>query len=225
MVGVMYPIFVECEQFTIDDYWIGIFRDCAKGRFPKGLRFISSANTLVVRPVNGPTTRTKLVRYNLPNEAKRAFDVLMNIFRTQLLLRSTDDIRSYRQTLLDQTESNPIPEPETWKDVSPKAKKEQLLIEYVSNLGNDYDMTPEETKAAYSVISAGISFKNILPKNIRLEAGKIAEIDCIEIDPDTHEVCITAFIQQTASTSKSSPKNCLEIELEKYRKMCRTLTM
>ena len=225
MIGVIYPIFTACEQFTIDDYWIGIFQNCAKGRFPKGLRYITSANTLVVRPVNSPSTRTRLARYDLPKDPKRSFDVMMNIFRTQLLLRSTDDIRSYKQSLLEHTESDPVPEPKTWKDVVPKSKKEQLLIEYVSNLGNDHDMTPEETKAAYNVISAGISFKNILPKNIQIMTGKISEIDCIEVDPDTHEVCITAFVQQTASTSKSLPKNHLEVSLEKYRKMCRTLTI
>lgn len=33
---IIYPIFTECAQFTIDPYWQQVFEECSKGHFPRG---------------------------------------------------------------------------------------------------------------------------------------------------------------------------------------------
>ena len=141
----IYPIFEECRDCTLDSYWKEIFSDCARNKFPKGIRYDGRKNVLYVRQ---PSARaTKPLTYSLSNDPREVFKMMMDIFRNKMGMRSVRDLQ------LQQEELNEIKNSEgqinmdcEWKDIKPRYLRDQIIMDYVMSLKDKHDLTPRQTK-------------------------------------------------------------------------------
>jgi hypothetical protein len=176
--NIIYPIFNRYKAFTLDGYWIEIFNSCSLNKFPKGMKY--SDNTIYIK------TEKYAQSYKIPRDDIAAFNLLMKIFREDLLLRSG------RDNLLDKEQINYMIEKrqlqlkvEDWKKLKPKTLKSHLLLTYVSKIKDENSLSIKEMKQLLSLIETAVQFKHISSSDIILEEGEIKEIKKIKFDSNS----------------------------------------
>ena len=151
---IIHPCFQECQYFTLDQFWKDIFILCSCNKFPRGIRYDPSLKTLFVRtPGVGGKTRLEVI--SLPDEPEEIYKVLMKIFKEKLGIFSSLDLKIKREELKNIQSQKKIDLDCEWKKIKPRAIKDQLIINYVSELKNEHNLTIKESKLLLAKIQLG----------------------------------------------------------------------
>jgi hypothetical protein len=199
MSSLIFPQFDKCRSFTLDPFWKDILYGCACNRFPDGLTFDSDKNEIEVE--DGDC-------YTLPRETKKLFQMMMEIFRGDLGLRSTRDIRF---------EEKPQEHDVSWKKIKPKQIKNKLLADYITTLKQELDLTKQEIKHLTATINIGFQFKSLSSDDVEFD-GKIIKIDGLNFDKKKRIFTIPKAPRCPQKTEKPTQVNVFYNLLDKYLK-------
>ena len=222
---VVHEIFERCADLTKDQYWIAIFRGCAREKFPRGFQY---KNGLLIHRRGNKTVRV-LIPEESPTEA---FSLCLSFFKNASGLMSTFDRKRIQKEeenrLLDEISEKEI----TWKDIKVERVKELLISEYISDVAHASGFDAGRKKELATTIKRGFMLKYFGSKNIVMEGGKIISIQGLIYNKDTNEFFIDPRlsikrpgrkvkglgIERTESKLKSSPIVLWEKYLENLEK-------
>ena len=192
---VFFPLFEQCNKYTLDTYWKKVFSDCSRNRFPVGMSYDSSNNDLFVRD-NGKTIRHPLSGLGETD----IFRQMMAIFKG-MGIHSTREIKNYIDDLEKEEDI-----PDSWAKVKPKKAREGLLLNFIRRKSTELGLSKQETRRLTSVILVGLQLGEIKGSNIHIN-GDIEDIDCVKIEKG--DICIKPQIsgkkgKQTNKTTNTS---------------------
>jgi hypothetical protein len=195
---IIYPIFLECCQYSNDIFWENIFEDLAYGKTPYG--------TYISKGFLCCNYKDKEFSYKI--EQKDSEQLYKDIY---LLLSKKLGLLSQRDKMKKKIDFFNIEEDlkegrKNWSSIRKKNIKDLLIENYVVDMKNKHLLTLKQTQYLLSIIFIAMIFKVITVKDIHYENGKIEHIDGIEIKHK--EINILRDIYNTETTLN----NCIIIE-------------
>lgn len=169
---IIYPLFLECCQFTEDIFWENIFEDLAYGITPYG--------TYINKGFLCCNYKDKEFSYKIEKkDSEILYNDIYNLLAKKMGLLSQqdklkkkvdfglmeDEIKEYRKS---------------WSNIRKKNIKDLLIENYVIDMKNKYSLTIKQARDLLSQIFIAMVFKTINIKNINYEDGKIISIDGIK---------------------------------------------
>ena len=172
---IIYPVFLECCQFTIDVFWQNIFEELAYGKTSYGIYI--SKNFICCNQ------KKKEFSYKIENkEPQVVFNELYNILKNKVGLQSHQEKLNTRKAFNDLEDETNKNIKNNWGSIKKKNMKELLIELYVTKMKNKYFLTLEQSRYLISIIYIGIIFKVITKKDINYSNGEIVHIDGIDFD-------------------------------------------
>ena len=170
---IVYPIFLECCQFTDDKFWENVFEDLAYGKTPYG--------TYISKDFLCCSYKKKEFSYKIEKKLPKdvyndVYDLLTNKLGLLSPLEKSKKRKIFKDIEEDITESR-----KNWNDIKKKNIKELLIELYVTRMKNKHSLTLKQARYLLSIIFVGMIFKVITNKDVHYENGKIEHIDGIEI--------------------------------------------
>ena len=165
---VVHKIFERCSELTKDHYWIAVFRECARDKFPRGFSYKNGL--LIHRRGN------KINRVLIPNSPHEASSICLSFFKASAGLMSSNDRkrlqREEEERLLEVMNEREL----TWKDIKTEKVKELLISEFVCDLALKMKFDTDQKKKLATTVKSGFMLKYFTSKNITMEDGKILDI-------------------------------------------------
>lgn len=172
---IIYPVFLDCCQYTDDIFWQNIFEELAYGKTSYGIYI--SKNFICCNQ------RKKEFSYKIENkEPQIIFNELYHIFKNKVGIQSHQEKlvnrKAFKQ-LEDETNQNIK---NNWGSIKKKNMKELLIELYVTKMKNKYFLTLEQSRYLISIIYIGLTFKVLTKKDINYSNGEILGIDGIDFE-------------------------------------------
>lgn len=169
---IVYPIFIECLQFTEDIFWENIFEDLAYGKTPYG--------TYISKDFLCCKYKKKDFSYKIERkDPEILYKEVYNLLANKLgLLSSAEKIK--KKKMITDLETNLKNSGKNWIDIKKKNIKETLIELYVTKMKNKYFLSISQARYLLSIIFIAIVFKVITNKDIEYENGVIHNIKGID---------------------------------------------
>ena len=165
MKKIVYPIFLECCQYTNDIFWENIFENLAYGKAPHGT-YISK--NFLCCGYKQKEFNYKIEKKDSETVYKEVFSLLSNCLGT-----FTQQVKDFTNIENDIKNSR-----KNWHGIEKNVK--ELLIElYVSRMRNKYSLSIKQARYLLSTILIAIVFKAITVNDIDYSNGCINKIDGI----------------------------------------------
>jgi hypothetical protein len=169
---IVYPIFIECCNYTTDSFWENIFEDLAYGKTPYG--------TYISNDFLSCKYKKKDFSYKIERKApeivyNEVYDLLANklgIISQQEKIKKKKVFVELENTLKDSRKS--------WNDIKKKNIKELLIELYVTRMKNKFSLSIFQARYLISIIFMAMIFKVITSKDIDYSEGVINNIDGID---------------------------------------------
>lgn len=179
---VVHRIFEKCSELTKDQYWVSIFRDCARDKFPRGFSY---KNGLITH-----RRGNKINRVLVSNSPHEAFSICLSFFKSSAGLMSASDRKRIQKEeenrLLDIMNERDL----TWRDIKADKVKELLISEYVAELAHKTEFTRDQKKELLTTVKSGFMLKYFTSKNITMVDGKISSISGLLYDEKNNRYSI-----------------------------------
>ncbi len=170
---IVYPIFLECCNYTNDGFWKYVFEDLAYGKPPYGC---SMNKGFIYCNYKGREFSYKIEI----KDAEVIFDELYNLFTNKLKVLSKID-KKYLLSEFEKEENGlGTIKDMSWKSIKKKSIKDMIIQEYVISEKNKRGLSIEQARKLLSLIFINLSFGIISSEDIHYENGKILAIDNIE---------------------------------------------
>lgn len=174
---ILYPYFIECSNYTLDDYWKQIFVDLAKCKNPKHVYYNDKNKLVIIKIVNDVK-----IQYELKGNPNEDFIELKKHFQSYLHLRSStdkQDIRSKMKDIRDKIDDSYDVE---WKGIRKKNVKEAILRSYLLQLKEKHKLSNIELKQLIKTINIGFCFSWINDNTIVYIDKQIEDITNLIFD-------------------------------------------
>ena len=127
---IVYPIFLECCQYTTDTFWENVFEDLAYGKTPYG--------TYISRDFLCCSYRKKDFSYKIERkETRKVYEEVHNLLVNKLGLISPQE-RVKQKKLFDEYENSMRFSRDSWSSIRKKSVKELLIELFVPRMKNKY---------------------------------------------------------------------------------------
>lgn len=170
---VIYPIFIECMQYSSDIFWKNTFEELSYGRCPYGI-YISNDNICC-------NYKDKKFCYNIynQNDPEIVYQDILHLFKDKFgLLSKTDKLLKNKIFIQRQNEINNILN-SNWSNIKRKNIRVMLIEKFVINKSKQYGLDISQSRDLYHQIILGLLFKTIHKNSIVYEDKNIKEIKCI----------------------------------------------
>lgn len=175
--SVIHPIFEKCSSLTDDKFWVSVFQNCARNKFPRYFYFKN--NLLTYRKGN------KINRLEVSKSPPTAYIEIWKFFQNQAgILSTTDRKRRQKEEEQKMLEKTINLEDMSWKDVKTDKLKELLITEFIDNICHDMEFNLEEKADLTTTVKKGFMMKYFTSSNIYMEEGKIIEISGLYYDEE-----------------------------------------
>lgn len=179
---VVHKIFEKCSELTKDQYWVSIFRECARDKFPRGFSY---KNGLITH-----RRGNKINRVLIPNSPHEASSICLSFFKASAgLMSATDRKRIQKEEegrLLEIMNEREL----SWKDIKAEKVKELLISEYVTELAHKLEFNIEQKKELLTTVKSGFMLKYFTSKNITMIDGRISNISGLIYDTGNNRYSI-----------------------------------
>ena len=170
---IIYPVFLECCEFSIDSFWENVFEDLAYGKTPYG--------TYINKNFLCCSYKNKEFSYKIERKEPHVlYDDIYHLLTKKLGILSRKE-KVKKRVDFHKTESRIKEFRQDWGNIRKKNIKDLLVQRYVVTMKNKHDLTIKQARYLLSVICIAIVFKVITSKDIEYENGKIQNIIGIEL--------------------------------------------
>lgn len=215
--NIIYPKFLGCQNYTLDDYWNDVFMGCSCNKFPRGTRYNEKENTLTVRvPLVQGKYKTENIQ--LPEDSKELYECMIDIFKEKMGMYSPLDLHIKREELEDIQDQYKIDLDCEWKKLKPRSVKDTLIMSYGTSLKNKYQLSSKETKNLISVINLGFQFKKLTSDDIDYREREIKNIKGLKFNPETRTFYITNPPRKVNKSEKTVKSQKFLQAVDKYFK-------
>lgn len=197
-----FPMFLDMCKFTLERYWHEVLTLCAKGTFPKGIRYDSNQNLINIDGCKES--------YVLPKDLLSAWKMCYTSFK-KVGLGSTSIV--IPSPIIHNIETE-------WKKIRSKYIKDTLILKYVSLLAKKYNLKASETKQLLGLLQLASQLSAISPTNVIMKNGEISRIDGLLFN--SKKRCFSFPLSKSYDEENIEPavqtkkRKRLDIELDKY---------
>ena len=172
---IIYPVFLECYQYTPDTFWENIFEDLAYGKTPYG--------TYIRKEFLCCNYKDKEFSYKIEKikPSRVLYDEIYSLLANKLGLLSQRD-KVNKRTDFHNVEENIKASRKNWSSIRKKNVKDFLIENYVIDMKNKHHLSIKQAKYLLSLIFIAIVFKVISSKDIEYSDGKIHNIEGIDFE-------------------------------------------
>ena len=170
---VIYPIFIECMQYSNDIFWKNTFEELSYGKCPYGI-YISNDNICC-------NYKDKKFCYNINNqlECETVYKDIIKLFKDKFgLLSKSDKLMKNKLFIEKQNEINDILN-SNWSNIKRKNIRIMLIEKFVIDKSKQYGLSIIQSRDLYHQIILGLLFKTIHKNSIVYKDKHIKEIDII----------------------------------------------
>jgi hypothetical protein len=179
---IVYPLFADCAQFTLDPYWQQVFEECSRGKFPRGSGIDSEGKVVYFR--NRTSNNRNYVSYRLKKNPEQIFKDLKRLFQEQLNFKSNRDRQEIRAELDDICKDLQESFTGSWQKIKRKKIKDPIIRRYILDLKEQYDLNDKETAEVAQIIKLGFLFNWIANDQVVYENQRIQEIKTLHFDDE-----------------------------------------
>jgi len=171
---IVYPVFLECLQFTNDFFWENIFEDLAYGKTPYG--------TYINKDFLCCNYKDKEFSYKIEKkEPEQLYNDILFLLGKKLGILSLKD-KNNKQIDFKNIENELKECRKNWSNIRKKNIKDLLIERYVLSMKDKYLLTFKQAQELLSHIFIGLVFKVISVKDIKYNDGVITSIDGITFE-------------------------------------------
>jgi hypothetical protein len=181
----VHTIFYLCSTYTPDEAWADFFRECSFGKFPRGIRFEDNAIKCM--------RKKQVFTEHLPKDPEKAFETILTVFRDRLGIKTAREKKSAALKFDRQQEASVI---QTWKDATTAASRLALVRNYIDRMASVYSLSDSERRQIITLIEVCIANKILDGERIKVQTGKIMEIEGLCFDPYTRKASIRGQFKQ-----------------------------
>jgi hypothetical protein len=168
---IVYPIFLECMQYTKEPFWASVFESLAFGQSPFGCFF--NKNSLCCN------YKDKEFSYRIEKKnPEELYNDVYNLLAKKLGLLSTRDKLKKKLEFYNLEDSLKTTN-KTWSAIRKKNIKDLIIENFVIEMKNKYGFDIKQSRNLLSTIFIGMIFKVFSVKDIHYQDGKILSIDGI----------------------------------------------
>lgn len=202
---VVYPVFSKCSELTTDPFWIDIFNNASKGKFPKGFSY--KEGCLFHR------RRNKTSSVEVSENAIEAFDTCKTFFRTMGGIasqqeHSKNDSEDAASESLDDTSDNTGNTSEIskiiWSKIVPKKNKTLYLHSFISNFAKKNNMISFEIDKLQKILNLAETLGLLTDTNVIFEGNSISQINELTFDPITRQINFEPLNRPQDSSKRSN---------------------
>ena len=171
---ILYPVFLECLQFTNDFFWENIFEDLSYGKTPYG--------TYINKDFLCCNYKDKEFSYKIEKkEPEQLYKDIIFLLGKKVGILSLKD-KNNKQIDFKNIENELKECRKNWSNIRKKNIKDLLIERYVLNMKDRYLLTFKQAQELLSHIFIGLVFKVISVKDIKYSDGVITSIDGITFE-------------------------------------------
>ena len=167
---LQYPHFLECTEFTEDEFWKNLFEDLSFAETPNGC-FISKGH--LQSTIKG---REFIYKIKADDDPFIVYSTLTDIFTKKLKISSPTDVELSKVGLSSE-------ECETWTSIKKKTIKDIIITNFVIDMSKQYNISVKKTKVLMDMITLFMSLKIISNTDIEYSNGKILSIIGLSYSP------------------------------------------
>lgn len=182
---LLYPIFIECSELTLDPYWKQIFEDCSRGKFPSGSSIDSTGQIIYFKTQKSKVNSRNYITYRIGDSAEQVYLDVKQLFQKHLLhkskqdrMRSSDEVRDIRAELEKLYKGD-------WSDIRKKKIKDPIIRRFTLSIKDKYQLNNHETEGLYDVLKIGFLFNRIPNDSIVYNDQEIKDITILKFLTDT----------------------------------------
>jgi|SRR5579885_880454 len=204
----IHRIFYICSTYTPDEAWSEFLKDCSFGKFPKGVKFEDGA-------IKCTRKKQSFVQY-IPSDTEKALEVILNVFRDKLGIKTTKEKKSASIKLDKCREESRIKD---WKQASTIALKNALLKHFAEKYVRENYMDEDEHRKLLIILNVGISTKLIQPGDINMINGQIVNIQGLNFNPYNREISLKGYLKTPQQMPYPIPLDYTPVKQENYEKL------
>lgn len=181
---IMYPVFESCIELVQDEYWKNVFHQFAIGKPPRGFAYRDGLLSFRARA-------NKLSSIVLPEDPQEACLLALDFMRTTGRLQSEEDkVKERMEVEQRQAEINALRNLQ-WSDIKKEKFKDMLLLQYISDLGKEYQLTTWQLEQLRMLLHVGFCIGFLSKPDVTFIEGKVISIEGVGYDQETGEFYIT----------------------------------
>jgi hypothetical protein len=171
---ILYPMFLECFEYTTDSFWENVFEDLAYGKTPYG--------TYINKNFLCCNYKNKEFSYKIEKkDPEQLYNDVYNLLAKKLGLLSVRD-KLNKKIDFNNIEEDLKNTRKSWNNIRKKNIKDLLIENYVINMKNKYKLSVSHSRKLISTIFIGLIFKVFSVKDINYNNGVIESIDGITFE-------------------------------------------
>ena len=220
---VVYPLFSDCQDYTLDQYWRDVFFNCACNKFPRGMRYDSRSNSITIRPAEGDRITTETIILESRNP-ENVYLSMMDIFQNILRLRSSSDLRSQKKACnKDDDTGSPLTNLDCeWKKIRPRSVQDNLLMKFARRMEIEYELSEKDGRFLWTLIRVGFHSKKLSrSEDVIYSDRRIERIEGLEFDDDLGEFILTRECRASGKTDKLQTRNKFFQAVDRFIGDCR----
>ncbi len=182
---ILYPLFADCTQFTLDPYWQQVFEECSRGKFPRGSGIDSEGKVVYFRNrTSNNSNNRNYVSYKIKKNPEQIFKDLKRLFQEHLNFKSIRDRQEIQAELDEICKSLQESFTGSWQKIKRKKIKDPIIRRYILDLKETHNLNDEETAEVAQIIKLGFLFNWIANEQVVYEDQRILDIITLHFDPD-----------------------------------------
>lgn len=209
---LIYPVFSECKDYTLDPYWQEIFLNCARNKFPKNMKYNNKNNSVSIKI---PGTK-KIEIVELPENHVDIFQLMMELFKDKLGMKSSRDIQVQNSEIQEIKEQSVIEADCEWKRLKPRMLKDELIMNYALSLSEKYELSDSDLKNLLTTIHLGFQFKRLTAEHIDYSNGVINNISGLVFDSENRRFEITNEPKSSSKNDKNGKSQEIWKDVDKF---------
>lgn len=168
---ILYPIFLECCVFAVDNFWENIFEDLAYGKPPYG--------TYISKDFLCCGYQKKDFSYKIERkDPEQLYTEVYKLLSGKLGLLSPQEKIS-QQKKFDTYENSIRISRDSWTSIRKKSTKELFIELFVTRMKNEHSLSLKQSRHLLEVILMAMVFKTIESGHVNYSNGAIQSIDGI----------------------------------------------
>ena len=212
---IIYPIFLECCQYTENVFWENLFENLSYGKTPRGA-YISK--NFLCCSYKGREFNYKIERKKpeiLYNDVYTLLNEKLGVLSQKQKQEKRKNFREIERNIRDNRLD--------WSNIKKDNVKQSLYQKYVIDMKQKHNLNKKQTKYLMSLIKISTLLQKVVKSDIKYEGNRIIQIDGIEFEDNkvklTRDFSFESNIENNLEKLKYNPQpKRMKTEWDKYIK-------